>query len=93
MKFDWDVGNRAKVQKHGLSVAEIVQDLSGNVPGVSRVSHVHAWSLTESRPLVTLEITALPGSNPETLRRQVKARLAEAFKVSHATVEIVSPPE
>lgn len=23
MKFDWDEGNRAKVQKHGLSVAEI----------------------------------------------------------------------
>ena len=23
MKFDWDEGDRAKVQKHGLSVAEI----------------------------------------------------------------------
>lgn len=77
----------------GLSVSEIVQDLSGNVPGVARVAHVHAWSLTESRPLVTLEVTAAPGANPEALRRDVKARLASRFKVSHATVEVVSAPE
>ena len=70
-----------------------VQDLSANVPGLARVSHVHAWSLTESRPLVTLEVTAAPGANPETLRRDVKARLASAFKVSHATVEVMSSPE
>ncbi|ABI77119.1 cation diffusion facilitator family transporter [Hyphomonas neptunium ATCC 15444] len=76
-----------------LSVSEIVQDLSANVAGVARVSHVHAWSLTESRPLVTLEVTAKPGTNPEILRRDVKARLASAFKVSHATVEVMSQPE
>ena len=77
----------------GLSVSEIVHDLSGNVPGVARVAHVHAWSLTESRPLVTLEVTAASGANPEALRRDVKARLASRFKVSHATVEVVSAPE
>ena len=77
----------------GLEASRIVQDLSGNVPGVAHVGHVHAWALTESRPLVTLEVTAAPGANPETLRRDIKARLAEAFNVSHATVEIVSEPE
>lgn len=77
----------------GLSVSNIVQDLSRNVPGVARVSHVHAWSLTESRPLVTLEITAAAGAHPEAVRRDVKARLAHQFNVSHATVEIVSEPE
>ncbi|MFN4023333.1 MAG: cation diffusion facilitator family transporter [Hyphomonas sp.] len=77
----------------GLEASRIVQDLSENVPGVAHVGHVHAWALTESRPLVTLEVTAAPGANPETLRRDIKARLAEAFNVSHATVEIVSEPE
>lgn len=77
----------------GLSVPEIVHDLKQNVPGAAEVAHVHAWSLTESRPLVTLEVTAAPGANPEILRRDVKARLASRFKVSHATVEVVSAPE
>lgn len=77
----------------GLESSRIVADLTANVPGVAYVGHVHAWALTESRPLVTLEVTAAPGANPETLRREVKARLAEAFNVSHATVEIVSEPE
>lgn len=74
----------------GLDAPAIIADLSANVPGVAGVSHVHAWALTESRPLVTLEVTAAPGASSESLRRDVKARLAAQFKVLHATVEVIS---
>lgn len=74
----------------GLEPERIIADLVANVPGVAAVSHVHAWALTESRPLVTLEVTPAPGASPESVRRAVKARLAEAFGASHATVEVIA---
>ena len=53
------------------------------------MAHFHAWALTESKPLITLEVTAAPGADPDQLRRAVKARLADRFDVFHATVEVV----
>lgn len=76
----------------GLSIDTIREDLVAHVPGVEQVSHVHAWALTESKPLITLEVTACNGACTETLRRAVKARLADAFDIGHATVEVVSEP-
>lgn len=76
----------------GLGGAAIIADLTANVPGVAAVAHVHAWALTESRPLVTLEVTPEPGADADSVRRAVKARLAHAFGASHATVEVIAPP-
>ena len=63
-----------------------------NIPDITSVSHVHAWALTETKRLITLEVTAAPGTCIEMVRRDVKARLAHAFDLSHATVEVVSEP-
>lgn len=76
----------------GLASPDIIADLQAHVPGAQRVSHVHAWQLTEARPMVTLEVEAAPGACVETLRRDVKERLKAAFDVSHATVEVISEP-
>lgn len=76
----------------GLSSADITADLIMNIPAISSVTHVHAWALTETKRLITLEVTAEPGACTETVRRDVKARLADAFDLSHATVEVVSEP-
>lgn len=73
----------------GLEAARIIADLKANVPGVANVTHVHAWALTESRPLVTLEVTLAAGATAEAVRRAVKQRLAHAFGASHATVEVI----
>lgn len=73
----------------GLEAAKIIADLKANVPGVANVTHVHAWALTESRPLVTLEVTLAAGATAESVRRAVKERLAHAFGASHATVEVI----
>lgn len=73
----------------GLEATKIIADLKANVPGVANVTHVHAWALTESRPLVTLEVTLAAGASAEAVRRAVKERLAHAFGASHATVEVI----
>jgi cobalt-zinc-cadmium efflux system protein len=73
----------------GLEAPRIIEDIKASVPGVASVSHVHAWALTESRPLVTLEVTLVPGADAESVRRAVKERLAHAFGASHATVEVI----
>ncbi|MAN45754.1 MAG: cation transporter [Hyphomonas sp.] len=74
----------------GLSPAEIRADLVAEIDGVAEVTHIHAWALTEHKPLITLEVSAAPGTDLDLLRQQVKARLADRFEVSHATVEVVS---
>ena len=72
----------------GLDPAEISADLA-SLEGVVSVDHLHAWALTEQKPLITLEVTAADGADPDLLRRAVKDRLADRFQVSHATVEVV----
>ena len=75
----------------GLDPADIKADLEASLPDAARVDHIHAWALTEQKPLVTLEVTAREGACLDTLRKAVKARLSEKFGVSHATVEVRKP--
>lgn len=72
----------------GLTPEAIRAALLASVPELAAVSHVHAWSLTEKQPLVTLEAVGQPGACPHKLREAVKAALAASFGVTHATVEV-----
>ena len=63
-------------------------DLQASVPGLVRVEHLHAWSITEERPMVTLEAFLDPGSDAEAARTAIKRRLGATFGIDHATVEI-----
>lgn len=71
-----------------LSVAEIGADLVAAVPEVDDVHHVHVWSLTQERLLITLHARIAGDSRPEQAVAAIKARLAEKFAITHATVEI-----
>jgi len=73
----------------GLDPHEIAQDLKASVPGVSDVHHVHAWSLSQDRPIVTLHARiSSESAAPEAVTSAIKARLKTAYGVDHATVEI-----
>jgi cobalt-zinc-cadmium efflux system protein len=73
----------------GLDPREIEADLEASVPGVLDVHHVHAWSLSQDRPLVTLHARISPEvTAPEAVTSAIKARLKTAFGIDHATVEI-----
>ncbi|MFT3973277.1 MAG: cation diffusion facilitator family transporter [Amaricoccus sp.] len=74
----------------GFDAGAIARDLAAAVPAVREVRHLHAWSISEERPVVTLEALLVAGADPEQSRRQVKARLADRFGFDHATVEVIS---
>ena len=71
----------------GFDARRVEADLVANVPGVVAVGHVHAWSITEERPMATLEATLAPGTDAVAARRAIKARMEEAFDLDHVTVE------
>jgi cobalt-zinc-cadmium efflux system protein len=77
----------------GFDAAAITADLCAAIPGLTAVRHLHAWSITESRPMVTLEAVIAPDADADATRTAIKARLAERFAVDHATVEIHAGPE
>jgi cobalt-zinc-cadmium efflux system protein len=77
----------------GFDAAAVAADLSAEIPDVTEVRHLHAWSITEARPMVTLEAVVAPGADADAARRRVKARLADRFGFDHATVEILTGSE
>lgn len=77
----------------GLTKEAIRAALIGHVDGLEKASHIHAWTLTEDKPMITLDVTAAPGTCTERLRRAVKQRLEDELHVHHVTVEVVSEPK
>ncbi|HXG78132.1 MAG TPA: cation diffusion facilitator family transporter [Methyloceanibacter sp.] len=71
-----------------LDTRDIAPDLVAHVKGVEEVHHVHVWSITQNRRMVTLH--ALIGESEDSDRavRNIKARLKERFGLDHATIEI-----
>jgi cobalt-zinc-cadmium efflux system protein len=71
-----------------VDVSLIRQELVEEVPGVTDVHHVHVWSLTPERPVLTMHVTVATLENySETLHR-IQACLVEHFGIEHATVQI-----
>lgn len=68
----------------------VTADLA-TLPGVERVHHLHAWSITPTRRLATLHACLEPGADPAAAVAAIKRRLREAHRVDHATVEIEHP--
>ncbi|HXF54301.1 MAG TPA: cation diffusion facilitator family transporter [Hyphomicrobiaceae bacterium] len=71
-----------------LDTRTIREDLTEAVPGVIDVHHIHVWSITQERPMITLHARLRPAARPELVTPQIKARLRDRFRVGHATVEV-----
>jgi cobalt-zinc-cadmium efflux system protein len=71
-----------------LDTRAIGPDLVANVKGLESVHHVHVWSITQSRRMVTLHACIGTKSQPDRLIKDIKARLKSAFGLDHATIEI-----
>lgn len=72
----------------GQDATTIRDVLMAEVPDVVDVHHVHIWSLTPERPLLTLHVALRPEASwPQTLER-VKVVLAERFGLTHSTVQL-----
>jgi cobalt-zinc-cadmium efflux system protein len=72
----------------GLDVRALARDLEASIPGLEDVHHVHAWSLTEARPMVTLHAKIGDERDAYRIVSAVKQHLKLRYGVVHATVEI-----
>lgn len=72
----------------GFDTRAVAQDLMAAIEGVEDVHHLHAWSITEKRKMMTLHARIAPTFNPEPIRAAIKTRLHDHFGIVHATVEI-----
>jgi cobalt-zinc-cadmium efflux system protein len=73
---------------HGFDVTIVKQELKNSIDYVVDVHHVHAWSISQERPMVTLHADIEPGTDSLAAVRDIKRVLAEKFEIAHATVEI-----
>jgi cobalt-zinc-cadmium efflux system protein len=71
-----------------LDTREIGPDLVANVKVVEGVHHVHVWSITQSRRMVTLHAQICETADSDEAVKGIKARLKENFGLDHATIEI-----
>ena len=71
-----------------LDTRAIGPDLVAHVKGVEGIHHVHVWSITQSRRMVTLHACVGEGAHSDRIVRDIKVRLTERFGLDHATVEI-----
>jgi cobalt-zinc-cadmium efflux system protein len=72
----------------GVDVRAMKADICAALPFVQDIHHVHAWSISQERPMVTLHASVIEGTDSVSAVRNIKRRLAEYFQITHATVEI-----
>lgn len=72
----------------GFDRRKVAETIMAEVAGVSRVHHMHAWSITQERPMATLEAEVGVAADVDQTRRAIKRVLRESFGIEHATVEI-----
>lgn len=68
--------------------SDLREQLKAAVPQVADVHHVHIWSLTDERPVVTLHAVLADGADQDDALVAVHQALEELFGLSHATVQI-----
>jgi cobalt-zinc-cadmium efflux system protein len=72
----------------GIDHREIARDLKAAIPALTDVHHIHVWSITQERPMITLHARVAAGQAPERAVADIKRRLVERFRIAHATVEV-----
>lgn len=72
----------------GLETDVVTSDLLASVPALESVDHVHAWSITQDRPMITLHGVVGSDASIADTCAAIRARLHERFYVDHATIEI-----
>ncbi|MDR5867420.1 cation diffusion facilitator family transporter [Halomonas koreensis] len=71
-----------------LDVARLERELPERLAAVRDVHHVHAWSLTPGRHLLSLHAAIEDGADREATLVAIKAELRERFAVEHATIQL-----
>ena len=71
-----------------LDIGELRTSLTAAVPEVVDVHHVHAWSLTHERPLLTLHALVADGADYDGVLARIKSFLETEYEIDHSTVQL-----
>ncbi|MEJ2686972.1 MAG: cation diffusion facilitator family transporter [Gammaproteobacteria bacterium] len=71
-----------------VDVEHLRTEIIDAIPAVQEVHHVHVWSLTQSRPLITLHVLVDAASNHQDILRRIKKVLHDRFGIDHSTIQI-----
>jgi cobalt-zinc-cadmium efflux system protein len=71
-----------------LDVREIGPDLVSSIPGVTDVHHLHAWLLTDEKPILSLHVRLSASADSDLTTARIKERLADRFGIRHSTVQV-----
>jgi len=66
--------------------------LMADIPALEDVHHIHAWSLTPERPLLTLHAQVGESADSQATLVRIKEVLASRFGIDHSTVQIERGP-
>jgi cobalt-zinc-cadmium efflux system protein len=75
-----------------FDAAAVEQRIIAAVPTVSAVHHVHVWSLTDERPMMTLHVVLREGADSAACLSGVQDVLRSQLNIEHATVQIETTP-
>lgn len=68
--------------------AQVSAQLMQRIPSLIDVHHVHIWSLTDERPVLTLHARVAESVDHDTIMHDIHGALESLFGVSHATVQL-----
>lgn len=72
----------------GIDLDRIATRLSSSVEGVNDVHHLHAWALTDEKPLLTLHANADQSVELQQIVEQIKSVLRSEFGITHSTIQV-----
>ena len=75
-----------------FDAADVERQIKAAVPTVTAVHHVHAWSLNDERPMLTLHVVVREGSDTIACLAGVQGTLRTQLNIVHATVQIETAP-
>ncbi len=71
---------------------QVSEQLMARIPEVLDIHHVHIWSLTDERPVLTLHARVAENVEHDRIMNEIHAGLESLFGVSHATVQLEYGP-
>ncbi|WP_193370301.1 cation diffusion facilitator family transporter [Pelagibius marinus] len=72
----------------GIEPQELRAALLADIPALEDVHHIHAWSLTSERPLLTLHARVGETADAQATLDRIKQVLAERYGIEHSTIQI-----
>lgn len=71
-----------------VDVERLRTTLTEEVPAVQDIHHIHVWSLTPERPLLTMHVTVAEAADVSMVLSELKDILNERFGIQHSTIQV-----